>query len=291
MTTLTFAKGHGTGQDFVLITDEAGSVQLTPEQVRALCHRRTGIGADGLIRAVRTRAVPEGADLLSIEPAAHWFMDAWNAAGEPIPMSGNGIRVFVAYLLEEGLVEPVRGETIPIATRAGIRDVLLGAAGFTVDLGRWRLGKERLVAATGLDVARPGLGILIGEPHVVTALADEAELAGLNLDEAPRFEPELAGVGGAEFVVPADPFLADGVGHIHMRGHATGSGEAPSTGGGVAAAALAFRHWGGEQMPHRWSITTPGGRLAVRMFATEEGEHVSLSGPAEIVYRGSITLE
>ena len=54
--------------------------------------------------------------------------------------------------------------------------------------------------------------------------------------------------------------------------------------------ALAFRHWGGEEMPNSWSVEVPGGRLGVRMFPTEEGEHVSLSGPAELVYRGTITL-
>ena len=290
MITLPFAKGHSTGEDFVLVTDTAGDLELTADRVRAVCDRREGVGADGFIRAVRTRDMPEATELLAIEPDAEWFMDCWNAAGEQTAMTGNGIRLFVAFLLAEGLVEQVAGTTIPIATRAGIRDVLVGAAGYTVDLGRWQLGQERLVAADGLAVARPGLGIFLGTPHVVTALADERELAGLDLGTAPRFDPAPAAPAGAEFVVPDEPFLRDGVAHIQLRGYAPGAGELPATGGGAAAAALAFRHWGGEDMPHSWSVTTPGGRLAVRMFATEEGEHVSLSGPAQLVFRGAIEV-
>lgn len=75
-----------------------------------------------------------------------------------------------------------------------------------------------------------------------------------------------------------------------MRVHERGVGETLSCGTGTAAAALAFRHWGGADMPNHWRVDTAGGRLAVRMFPTEEGEHVSLSGPAEIVYRGVIEL-
>lgn len=290
MTTLSFTKGHGTGNDFVLVSDPDGSLDLTPELVRFLCDRRFGVGADGVIRAVRSRAIPEGAELLAVEPEAEWFMDYRNADGTVAEMCGNGIRVFTHYLIAEGLVAPERSDTLPLGTRAGVRDVLVGAAGYTVDLGRWRLGRERLVAAAGLDVARPGLGIEVGNPHVVTVLADDAELDGLDLATEPSFDPVPEAGANAEFVVPAEPFLKNGVAHIRMRVHERGVGETQSCGTGAAAAALAFRHWGGEQMPNSWSVTVPGGRLAVRMFATEEGEHVSLSGPAELVYRGEITL-
>ena len=290
MTTLSFTKGHGTGNDFVLVSDPDGSLDLTPELVRFLCDRRFGVGADGVIRAVRSRAVPEGAEILAVDPEAEWFMDYRNADGTVAEMCGNGIRVFTHYLIAEGLVAPERSDTLPLGTRAGVRDVLVGAAGYTVDLGRWRLGRERLVAAAGLDVARPGLGIEVGNPHVVTVLADDAELDGLDLATEPSFDPVPEAGANAEFVVPAEPFLKNGVAHIRMRVHERGVGETQSCGTGAAAAALAFRHWGGEQMPNSWSVTVPGGRLAVRMFATEEGEHVSLSGPAELVYRGEITL-
>lgn len=290
MTTLSFTKGHGTGNDFVLLTDPEGAIDLTPELVRFLCDRRFGIGADGVIRAVRSRALPEGETILEQEPEAEWFMDYWNADGTVAEMCGNGIRVYTHYLIAEGLVAPKSNDTLPLGTRAGVRDVLVGASGYTVDLGRWRLGKERLVAASGLDVARPGLGIEVGNPHVVAVLADEAELDGLNLEVQPSFEPTPAAGANAEFVVPAEPLLHNGIAHIRMRVFERGVGETLSCGTGAAASALAFRYWGGEQMPNSWSVEVPGGRLAVRMFATEEGEHVSLSGPAELVYSGEIEV-
>ncbi len=290
MATLAFTKGHGTGNDFVLFSDPDGQSALTPEQIRFLCDRHFGVGADGVIRAVRSRALPEGAASLAEEPEAEWFMDYWNADGTPAEMCGNGIRVYAHYLITEGFVAPERRDTLPIGTRSGVKDVLAGVSGYTVDLGRWRLGGEHLVSAVGLNVARPGLGIDIGNPHVVTVLADDAKLDGLELHTPPALQPELESGANVEFVVPEEPLIKNGVAHIRMRVHERGSGETLSCGTGTAAAALAFRYWGGEGMPNHWSVEVPGGRLAVRMFPTEEGEHVSLSGPAELVYRGQVEL-
>ena len=290
MTTLSFTKGHGTGNDFVLFTDSEGEIELTPEQIRFLCDRHFGVGADGVIRAVRSSALPEGQAVLEVEPDAEWFMDYWNADGTPAEMCGNGIRVYAHYLISEGLIAPERRDTMPIGTRSGVKDVLAGVSGYTVDLGRWRLGEEHLVNARGLHVSRPGLGIDLGNPHVVTVLADDAKLDALDLSHAPELGPAPEHGANVEFVVPEDPLLKDGVARIRMRVHERGSGETLSCGTGTAAAALAFRHWGGEQMPNSWSVEVPGGRLAVRMFPTEEGEHVSLSGPAELVYSGTIEL-
>src|SRR5690606_7939717 len=98
MTTLEFAKGHGTGNDFVLFSDPEGDIRLSPDRIRRLCDRRFGIGADGLIRAVRSRALPEGHAVLEAEPEAEWFMDYWNADGTPAEMCGNGARVYAHYL-------------------------------------------------------------------------------------------------------------------------------------------------------------------------------------------------
>ncbi|MBP1327552.1 diaminopimelate epimerase [Leucobacter exalbidus] len=288
MTTLRFTKGQGTGNDFVLFTDPDGEIELTPARVRALCDRRFGIGADGVIRAVRSRSIPDGEAVLAEEPEAEWFMDYWNADGSEAKMCGNGIRVYAHYLISEGLVQSERRDTLPIGTRSGVRDVLAGMSGYTVDMGRWRLSGERLVSARGLYVPRPGLGIDVGNQHVVTALANVSELDAVELHQAPKLDPE--GDANVEFVVPEEPLVKNGVARIRLRVHEMGSGETLSCGTGSVAAALAFRHWGGEGMPNNWSVEVPGGRLGVRMFPTQEGEHVSLSGPAELVYTGEFEL-
>jgi diaminopimelate epimerase len=291
MADLQFTKGQGTGNDFVLFADPAGEIDLTDTQVQALCDRHFGIGADGTIRAVLSTRIPEGRAALDEDPDAEWFMDYRNADGSPAEMCGNGIRVFTLFLIENGLIELPPGRTVPIGTRAGVRDVQRSGSGFQVDLGRWSLaGGEPLVRAKDLQVARPGLGIDVGNPHVVVALSSEDELAEADLAFVPQLDPEPADGANVELVVPADPLVVDGIGHIAMRVHERGSGETLSCGTGAAAAALATRHWAGAAAPHQWRVQLPGGVLGVRMFPTEDGEHVGLSGPAELVFDGVVAL-
>lgn len=291
MSTLKFTKGQGTGNDFILFSDPEGKQQLSAEQIVRLCDRKFGVGADGVIRAVHTRAMPEGAEILAEEPAAEWFLDSWNADGSPSVMCANGIRIYVDYLIAEGHIDiQNRRDTIAIGTRSGVRDILLGVSGYSVDLGRWRLEEQRLVSARNLEVARPGLGINLGNSHIVAVVEGSTELDLIDLTIAPDLDPAHPAGANVEFVHPEEPLLKDGIGHIRMRVHEQGSGETLSCGTGAAAAALAFRHWGGAEMPNSWRVLMPGGVLAVRMFATEEGEHVSVSGPAELVFTGTVEL-
>ena len=291
MAELHFTKGHGTGNDFILFADPDGERTLEPDQVRALCDRHFGIGADGIIRAVRSRSIQEGAASLEEDDGAEWFMDYWNSDGTVSEMCGNGIRVYTKFLIENGLAELSRGETLPIGTRGGVRDVQGNASGFQVDMGRWSLdGGEPLVRVRNLKVARPGLGINVGNPHVVVALSSNEELESADLDWIPVLDPEPEQGANVEFVVPHDPLVKDGVGNIRMRVHERGSGETLSCGTGAVAAALATRHWAGAGAPHQWRVDVPGGTLGVRMWPAEDGEHVSLSGPAELVFDGVVSV-
>ena len=300
---LHFTKGHGTGNDFVLFADPEGENSLTAAQMQALADRHFGIGADGIIRAVRSEKLNQrdakgvvvadgaGSRALAEEPAATWFMDYYNADGSVSEMCGNGVRVFAKFLIESGLVTVNPGETLAIGTRAGVRDVAVGPNGFQVDMGRWKFDDfEPLVRTRGVQVARPGLGINVGNPHVVVALSSVEELEAADLTVIPQLEPAAPEGANVEFVVPSDPLVVDGVGHIRMRVHERGSGETLSCGTGVVAAALATRFWAGAGAPNNWRVDVPGGTLAVRMFPTEEGEHVALSGPATLVYTGTVEL-
>ncbi|MFJ4252828.1 diaminopimelate epimerase [Microbacterium sp. NPDC090003] len=288
---VAFTKGHGTGNDFVIIADPDGALDLTADQVAALCDRNFGIGADGVLRVVRSAAIADGAASLAEEPDAEWFMDYRNADGSIAEMCGNGIRVFAHYLLWAGLAVIDAGSTLPIGTRAGVRDVTRSENGYQVDLGRWRLdGDDPLVTASGLAVTRPGLGIDVGNPHVVVAVASEAELASLDLHRPPLLDPLPPAGANVEFVVPGEPLVRDGIGHVRMRVFERGVGETLSCGTGVAATALAVRHWAGEQAPDNWRVEVPGGTLGVRMFAAEDGEHVALAGPAQLAFHGEIEL-
>jgi len=286
-TQLRFTKGHGTGNDFVLFADPDGAIQLDGEQISDLADRHFGIGADGVIRAVRSANLADGAAALVEDPAAEWFMDYHNADGSPAEMCGNGIRVFGDFLIENGLLTLTEGETVPIGTRGGVRALTRVSGGYEVDLGPFVIAPgEAMVSARRLDVARPGLAVGVGNPHVVVALADETELEALDLSEAPEVTPLPPHGANVEFVVPADPLVVDGVGRIRMRVHERGSGETLSCGTGAAAAALATREWAGAGAPNTWRVEVPGGVVGVRVL----DDHVYLSGPAELVYSGVYSL-
>jgi diaminopimelate epimerase len=281
VSTLRITKGHGTGNDFVLFADADGELAPGAEQLARLADRRFGVGGDGTIRAVRSANLPEGASALEEDPGAEWFMDYRNADGSPAEMCGNGIRVYVDYLIREGMLQLEVGATVPIGTRAGVRPVTRLADGYEVDLGAFVLTDgDVTVAADGLAVDRPGLGVDVGNPHVVVALADDDELTDLDLRAAPSLTPAPPEGANVEFVVPADPLVDGGTGRIRMRVHERGVGETMSCGTGAAAAALATREWAGEGAPDAWRVSVPGGELGVRIA---DG-HVLLSGPAELVF-------
>ena len=98
----SFTKGHGTENDFVLLLDREAMLDLSPDEVRFLCDRHPGIGADGLLRVVAARPLRRS-DGRARRPGRMWFMDYRNADGSLAEMCGNGVRVFARYLLDHGL--------------------------------------------------------------------------------------------------------------------------------------------------------------------------------------------
>lgn len=289
---IDLVKAHGTGNDFVVFVDDDGSLDLGADQVRRLCDRHRGVGADGILRASHTADSPEVAALLTEEPDAQWFMDYRNADGSVAEMCGNGIRVFVDFLVSRNLVTMSPGSTVPIATRGGVRDVTASPSGhYQVDLGRWTLvGDDTVVLVPGLDVPRPALRIDIPNPHAVVILASDAELEGLDLGQIPDVRPAPPEGVNVEFVVPQEPLVTDGVGHIRMRVYERGVGETLSCGTGGAAAALAARHFVGPGAPNQWRVDVPGGQLVVRMFPAEDGEHIGLAGPTQQVFSTRVSI-
>jgi diaminopimelate epimerase len=249
-----------------------------------------------VIRAVRSANIAEGRDLVASDPDAEWFMDYRNGDGSTAEMCGNGIRVFVAYLIAEGLVDLTQGDRIAIGTRDGVKDVQVASNGlFRVDLGRWKLG-DGVVAPASAEITLDGvsgphesIGISVGNPHVVT-FVDDATLDGINVAQTPSITKPFTTDVNLEFVAPLDPLVDDGIGRIRMRVHERGVGWTLSCGTGAAAAALATRHREGPGAPSNWRVEVPGGSLGVQMFPAEDGEHVSLSGPAELVYSGIIAV-
>ncbi len=277
-TTVPFVKMNGTHNEFVVVDGRETPLDDPVAFGRTICDPERGLGADGLL-------------LVLDSATADVRLRIINADGSEAEMCGNGIRVYARFLLATGLARLGGGEIMAIGTRAGVRDLQQNANGFQVDLGRWSLeAGEPLVRVKGLPVARPGLSLTVGNPHIVVALQSVEELRSADLTFIPQVEPEPAGGVNVEFVVPMDPLVKDGVGRIRMRVHERGSGETLSCGTGAVAAALATRHWAGPSAPSQWRVEVDGGALGVRMWPAEDGEHVSLSGPAELVYEGTISV-
>src|SRR5674476_983459 len=281
MRELRFTKGHGTENDFVLVADLDGTHDVTAQQVRRLTDRRAGIGADGVIRVVPTLAAAEQ-DVRDQGAQARWFMDYRNADGSAAEMCGNGSRVFAAYLRREGLET---ADEFAIATRAGVKLVRFDGDLIAVNLGSWRIvdldgaranGFDAMVKVQGHD-PMPGLSLDLGNPHVVVALPDSADLASLNLREGPGVNPAAPHGTNVEFVRPI------GAGHIAMRVYERGVGETRSCGTGAAAAALATRCGAGaESATDIGRVDLPGGTLRVRALPGRSPRHMSvaLSAPA-----------
>ncbi|WP_430408118.1 hypothetical protein [Glutamicibacter halophytocola] len=134
-----------------MIADPEADVDLTAEQVAALCHRRFGIGGDGLIRAVPTSKVPGYEQQVAQNPGAYWFMDYRNGDGSIAEMCGNGVRAFAHFLIAEGLVDLPVGQSIHIGGRAGIKMITRLVEGYAVNLGPWGLIFEDQAEADSID--------------------------------------------------------------------------------------------------------------------------------------------
>nr|WP_221378706.1 diaminopimelate epimerase [Actinoplanes polyasparticus] len=277
---MNFTKGHGAGNDFVIVEDVDGALDLTPSQVVALCHRRFGIGADGVLRVVRTAKEPAGAELAG---EAEWFMDYRNSDGSVAEMCGNGVRVFTRYLVSHGLATP-SPTGIPVATRAGVMLAIVEG-----DQIRVRMTSPRVYAAstaTTGPLTFPGVAVDCGNPHLVCGLHDGLSLASLDLHVPPGFDRALFPAGvNVEFVVGAAP-LPEADLHVEMRVFERGSGETLACGtGALAVGAVALRDAGLAMGVV--AIDLPGGRLTVTHDA--DGSWW-LAGPAVLVAAGETTL-
>lgn len=280
MGSVLFTKGHGTGNDFVILSDPDGSLELTPQLVAALCDRRRGIGADGVLRVVRAAKHPDAAGYAA---EAEWFMDYWNADGSIAEMCGNGVRVFTRYLLTSGLATPGPAG-LPVRTRAGVVRAVVDSLTISVHMPSPLVYGES-TATTG-SLSLPGEAVDCGNPHLVCALPEGVPLESLDLLRPPGFDADVFPHGvNVEFVTPAEPVEGADL-HVAMRVYERGSAETLSCGSGaLAVGAVALLHAGRSHGVV--AVDLPGGRLTVTHTPTGEWW---LAGPAVLVATGEVDL-
>jgi diaminopimelate epimerase len=277
----TLTKGHGTENDFVIVPDPDGALDITPARVAALCDRRAGIGADGVLRVVRTSRMP-GYEAQAAQ--AEFFMDYRNADGSVAEMCGNGVRVFALFLTARGFVkggaigEPVE---FSVGTRGGIKRVTLKATGenaadVTVDMGVPEFPAKR--GAVTVDVKgtlKPAVDVDMGNPHAVV-FVDSVEDAG-TLYEMPTVLPAGVYADGVnvEFAADVAPH------HLVMRVHERGVGETRSCGTGACAVMIAAARRDAADTGTQYTVDVPGGRLR---FVERADGHLEMTGPAALVF-------
>jgi diaminopimelate epimerase len=256
-TLLRFTKHHGAGNDFLVLVDPASAGPLPGDLVRALCDRRFGIGADGVIQIV------DGGGRADVG------MVLQNADGREAEMSGNGMRCLAQAAVLSALVRPPR---FTVATAAGVKtvDYLEGpqihVAEASVDLGTAVLGPDQPQKFPDRKVRT----VDMGNPHVVMfgPTLDGVDVPGIGAHLQSVYE----GGVNVEFIASADE-----PGTLDLRVFERGVGETEACGTGSAAAAAAARSWGlvGDEV----TVRNPGGTLHV----TLDGDDARLRGPVHRV--------
>ena len=263
-------KYEGLGNDFVLLDRRDSGEDITPPSARALCDRRRGVGADGVL-------------VLLPSQVATAKMVVHNADGSVAEMCGNGLRCVVKHLLDGHPAE----DSLAIETGAGVLDSRVHRREGTVDEVEVELGPARLTAPNlppgpgggpfrgakveGVDF--PGTAVNLGNPHLVLlgAPPEVAREHGPRLEHLPGF-PERTNV---EAVRRAQEGLS-----VWVWERGAGLTDACGTGAGAAVVAAFLAGWVSPDV--FVPVELPGGRLAVRVAA--DLGRTTLRGPARFVF-------
>lgn len=283
--TLPFLKGHGTLNDFVILPDDRADLDLDDVLVRALCDRRAGIGADGVLRIALAGALVDRGVLDAMPDgvtATDWFMDYRNADGSIGEMCGNGVRVFAHALRATGRVA---ASLVPVGTRSGPRPAEFLSHDGDEALVRVSMGEPRLLGVSSVEWGGQryaGLAVDMGNPHLACVVPglDAAGLAKLPIRENPDVDRAFFPRGvNVEIATPLD------AGRVWMRVHERGAGETMSCGTGIVATAVAALADAGETSGEV-TVSVPGGDVRVRL--SDHGS--SLAGPSVLVADGHFRL-
>lgn len=274
---MDFYKYEATGNDFVLIDSLDGENSLSVRQVKDICNRHTGIGADGIL-------------LLLPSETADVKMRIFNADGSEAEMCGNGARALALHFHDSKDAKPFM---ISIETLAGIRKAKISVDGPNVEISI-NMGVASLKRADIPMKGDPdeealqvqfeladsetitGTCVSMGNPHCVVFVEDvnryPLDIQGPKIENDPVFTNKT----NVEFVEPIDSE------RLRLRVWERGVGETLACGTGTCAAVVAA-HRKGLTKPVV-SVTTRGGELKVDCGS----EEVILTGPARLVFKGTV---
>ena len=254
-------KYQGTGNDFVLIDNREKTISLTAKQIKWLCDRRFGIGADGLM-------------LLELEPGIDFKMVYFNSDGNESSMCGNGGRCITAFAKRLGIIS----DTAKFLAIDGIHEAKI--SNDTVSL---KMNNVRHV-----EVGEDFFYLNTGSPHYVKFVNDIENVDVFEEGKKIRYSNRFAAEGtNVNFIEKKDN-------ELFVRTYERGvEDETLSCGTGVTAAALIAAFKGQSTDKNNCAIKTLGGNLNVKFEKVLESTfyNIWLEGPATFVFNTSITLQ
>lgn len=277
MSSVSFTKMHGLGNDFMVIDNLDDSLSLSSSQIRKLADRYTGVGFDQLL-VVNKPSVK----------SAEFDYQIFNADGDEVEHCGNGARCFARFVIERGLSSH---KEIRVNTQKGIITlqmqedgqvtVLMGIPEFSPALIPFEAASQ--LAYYPLDVGEQTLSVgavSIGNPHVLLQVEDinTAPLATLGplMENHPRF-PKRVNVGFMQLIDRQ---------HIRLRVFERGVGETRACGtGACAAVAIASRQ---GILDNTAIVSLPGGKL--RIHWPNEKASIEMTGPCSTVFEGQLKM-
>jgi len=283
---MKFSKLQATGNDFIL-TDARTTEREWPKLARAMCDRHFGVGADGLI-------------LLQNSSSADLKMRLFNSDGSEAEVSGNGLRCFAKYAIDEGLVgkDPSQaGESsrsVTIETLSGVRKVKAYMLGnrvnrAEVNMGLPRFQPEEIPVKVNVDII-PMLKypLVIDGKKLSLSLLSMGNPHAVSFSSGPIADLSLADIGQKVERHPVFPRRTNfevarivSRGRIEARVWERGVGETLACGSGASAIAVAAQLL--DYVDRKVDIILPGGTLTVSWDRVGE---VLLAGPVEEVFTG-----
>jgi len=267
-TATRFWKMHGLGNDFIIL-DRRDLGDIPPASVRALCDRRLGIGADGILAAVAS-------------PNQPFTMRVFNADGSIADMCGNGVRCFVRWAVD--FMGMDRKGTLTIGSDAGDQHCRLlrqsdGEEWVEVNLGKPKFDGEVSIQVN--DRIFNGVRLFLGNPHfVMQGKAQNNDVA----EVGPALSKHATFPNGTN--VEWLDVRSETLGHVTVCERGVGPTQACGTGGG-GAFALGV-HKGFFQPNIETTIRQPGGTLIYR--TNDDLSSVWMTGPATFVCEGTFHM-
>lgn len=278
MNGLRFAKMHGLGNDFMVISDLEQAFEAKPEIIRQLADRHCGVGFDQLMLISKAK-----------DSEADFSYRIFNADGGEVEQCGNGVRCVAKFIQQENLSDKT---TLKLTTAYqslichlcpdGQVSVELGQANFEPAA----LPFESASRAPFYDINFHGRtlsigAVSVGNPHIVMQVPDirqaEVDVLGTYFNQQHPLFPKGINVGFMEIITPQE---------MRLRVFERGTGETLACGTGACAAVTVAHLWGLINGPTK--VQLPGGTLTITV---DDNFYITMTGPAVYVYQGILNLE